>query len=135
LNPSISTRNYQHCSQAKNLYNHYRVSTSTLPHSHPHPQEGDSMPGETQEPTTGSQAPAVVNWLRIGLIAAAEASRQRLMRTTGLNETDVANRAFQIADPVESHLRDGYELVFRHPTTGQERILEVGGITTQPQQG
>jgi hypothetical protein len=47
------------------------------------------------------------------------------MEDTKFNRTDVVNRAISVYAMVDANIRDGYELVFRDPDSGKERIIEI----------
>jgi hypothetical protein len=47
------------------------------------------------------------------------------MADTKFNRTDVVNRAISVYAMVDDNVRNGYELVFRDPKTGKERIVEI----------
>lgn len=67
----------------------------------------------------------VLNRITVGIIPKAWAELQRLVKTTGFKRTDVVNRAISVYAMVDDNVRDGYELVFRDPETGKERIVEI----------
>ena len=66
-----------------------------------------------------------VSRVTFGLIPKALTALLRLMTSTGLNRTDVINRAIQVYDLVDQNTGDGYEMVFRDLKTGHERVIEI----------
>lgn len=67
----------------------------------------------------------VINRITVGIIPKAWTELLRLMASTKFNRTDVVNRAISVYAMVDDNVRDGYELVFRDPKTGKERIVEI----------
>ena len=67
----------------------------------------------------------VINRITVGIIPKAWTELLRLMTSTKYNRTDVVNRAISVYAMVDDNMRDGYELVFRDPKTGKERIVEI----------
>src|ERR1700722_13091824 len=67
----------------------------------------------------------VINRITVGIIPKVWTELQRLMASTKYNRTDVVNRAISVYAMVDDNMRDGYELVFRDPKTGKERIVEI----------
>jgi hypothetical protein len=67
----------------------------------------------------------VINRITVGIIPKVWPELLQLMETTRYNRTDVINRAISIYAVVANYTRDGSELVFRHPETGKERIVEI----------
>jgi hypothetical protein len=67
----------------------------------------------------------VINRITVGIIPKVWTELLRLMTSTKYNRTDVVNRAISVYAMVDDNMRDGYELVFRDPKTGKERIVEI----------
>ena len=73
----------------------------------------------------GPQEEYVINRITVGIIPKVWTDLLRLMANTKFNRTDVVNRAISVYAMVDDNMRDGYELVFRHPETGKEKIVEI----------
>ena len=73
----------------------------------------------------GPQDEYVINRITVGIIPKVWTELLRLMANTKYNRTDVVNRAISVYAMVDDNMRDGYELVFRDPVTGKERIVEI----------
>jgi hypothetical protein len=67
----------------------------------------------------------VARRVTVGLVPRVRAELKTLMDATKFSLTDVVNRAVSIYFLVNAHDRAGYELVFRHRETGQERVVEI----------
>jgi hypothetical protein len=74
---------------------------------------------------TGQQEDYVINRITVGIIPKAWTELLRLMANTKFNRTDVVNRAISVYAMVDDNMREGYELVFRDPETGKERVVEI----------
>lgn len=61
----------------------------------------------------------------VGLVQRVRAELWALMHSTQLSLTDAVNRAISIYYLVDAHQRAGYDLVFRHQKTGDERVVEI----------
>lgn len=86
--------------------------------------------GEADELTdddmaTGPRGEYVITRITVGIIPKVWSELQRLMESTKFNRTDVVNRAISVYAMVDDNMRDGYELVFRDPKSGKERIVEI----------
>lgn len=79
---------------------------------------GDSL-------AAGPQDEYVITRITVGIIPKVWTELRRLMANTRYNRTDVVNRAISVYAMVDDNMRDGYELVFRDPVTGKERIVEI----------
>jgi hypothetical protein len=73
----------------------------------------------------GPQEEYVINRITVGIIPKVWTELVRLMASTKFNRTDVVNRAISVYAMVDENMRDGYELVFRDPETGRERIVTI----------
>ena len=73
----------------------------------------------------GPQEEYVINRITVGIIPKVWTELLRLMVSTKFNRTDVVNRAISVYAMVDDNVREGYELVFRDPKTGKERIVEI----------
>lgn len=82
----------------------------------------DNLPDDDP---AADQPEYVINRITVGIIPKAWAELQRLMASTKFNRTDVLNRAISVYCLVDDNTREGYELVFRHPKTGKERVVEI----------
>jgi hypothetical protein len=67
----------------------------------------------------------VINRITVGIIPKVWTELLRLIADTKFNRTDVVNRAISVYAMVNDNVRNGYELVFRDPKTGKERIVEI----------
>ena len=73
----------------------------------------------------GQRENYVITRITVGIIPKVWTELQRLMTSTQFNRTDVVNRAISVYAMVDDNMRDGYELVFRDPKSGKERIVEI----------
>ncbi|HSV64610.1 MAG TPA: hypothetical protein VLJ59_01720 [Mycobacteriales bacterium] len=89
----------------------------------PQQQLGEEVPA--REDQVAEQEISVANRITVGIIPTAWAALQKLMARTQLNRTDVVNRAISVYAMVDEHTQKGYELVFRDPRTGTERIVTI----------
>ena len=83
--------------------------------------------GTDQLPDNGSatgQQNQVVR-ITVGIIPKVWPELEELVETTKFNRANVVNRAISIYAMVDSYLRDGNQLVFRHPETGKEEIVKI----------
>jgi hypothetical protein len=87
-------------------------------------QEGAGGGTNDSQPSA-QQDQYVINRITVGIIPKVWTQLQQLMASTRLNRTDVVNRAISVYAMVDDNLREGYELVFRDPKTGKERIVEI----------
>ena len=83
--------------------------------------ETDQLPDNG--PATGQQNQVVR--ITVGIIPKVWPELEELVETTKFNRADVVNRAISIYAMVDSYLRDGNQLVFRHPETGKEEIVKI----------
>lgn len=63
--------------------------------------------------------------ITVGLTKRCRDELQKLMDSTGDNQTDVVNRSISMNFLVNRYLKDGYELVFRHPKNNDEKTIEI----------
>ncbi len=89
----------------------------------PQGAETDELPDDG--PAAGQQEEYVTNRITVGIIPKVWTDLLRLMASTKFNRTDVVNRAISVYALVDDNMRDGYELVFRDPKSGKERIVEI----------
>jgi hypothetical protein len=80
---------------------------------------------EPETPTADVDVVAVATRVTVGIVPSAAAALEKLMRRLGLNRTDVINRAITVYALVDDHISNGYELVFRDPETGKERLVTI----------
>jgi hypothetical protein len=60
--------------------------------------------------------------ITVALVPAAIEARTRLRELTRLSQTDIVNRALQLYDFIEDHIRAGDDIVLRHPDGTAELI-------------
>lgn len=93
------------------------MSTRVRPH-----ELGEEAPPVAATAADVDTAPSRIT---VGIIPTAWTALQWLMERTRLNRTDVVNRAISVYAIVEQNQANGYELVFRDPRTGKERIVTI----------
>jgi hypothetical protein len=102
------------------------VNVSTRTRRQPgHTDEQAAEDSANDGSAAGQQDGYVINRITVGIIPKVWTELMRLMSSTTYNRTDVVNRAISVYAMVDDNLRDGYELVFRDPATGKERIVEI----------
>ena len=63
--------------------------------------------------------------MTVGIIPKAWVELIELITNARYNRTDVINRAISIYAMIDQQLRSGNELVFRDPTSGKEKTVEI----------